>query len=331
VNRVLVTGGAGTIGAAVVRRLLRDPSWEVRVSDQRPAPDWMREGCEVHTGDLRALSQAREAMEGCSHVVHLAAIVGGIANFHRLPYTLTEVNNALYNAVVRAALDHDVARFVYVSSSMVFERAQEFPTPESYLADCPVPESAYGFSKLTGEVYVRAAHEEHGLRYTICRPFNAYGPGEMPDDEPGIAHAVPDLIRKSLAGLRPLPIFGSGEQTRTLTHVDDIADGIVTAMAAEAGLCEDFNISASEELTVAEIARICWEAAGQDPAAFELEHRPSFPVDVQRRWPSVEKARRLLGWEAQIGVHEGIAQTAEWLRSVEAADEPDPAAAAEPR
>src|SRR5919204_5427590 len=199
-SRVLVTGGAGMIGAAVVRRLLRDPDFEVRVSDQREAPDWMREGCEVHTGDLRSLAEARTAMRGCSHVVHLAAIVGGIANFHRLPHTLTEVNNALYNAVVRAALDEDVARFTYVSSSMVFERAERFPTPESYLPDCPVPRSAYGFSKLTGEVYCRAAAEEHGLRYTICRPFNAYGPGEMPEDEPGIAHAVPDLIRKALTG-----------------------------------------------------------------------------------------------------------------------------------
>src|SRR3954451_14866615 len=254
-NRVLVTGGAGTIGAAVVRRLLRDPAYEVRVSDQREAPQWMREGCEVHQGDLRDLTEARRATQGCAHVIHLAAIVGGIGNFHKLPHTLTEVNNALYNSVVRAALDHDVARFVYVSSSMVFERAQEFPTPESYLADCPVPQSAFGFSKLTGEVYCRAAHEEHGLRYTICRPFNAYGPGEMPDAEPGIASAVPDLIRKSLAALRPLPIFGSGDQTRTLTHLDDIADGIVTAMAQPPGLKEDFNLSASEERTVAQIAR----------------------------------------------------------------------------
>src|SRR6266545_4953292 len=295
-NRVLVTGGAGTIGAAVVRRLLRDPDFEARVSDQREAPVWMREGCEVHTGDLRVLDEARKAMRGCSHVIHLAAIVGGIANFHKLPHTLTEVNNALYNAVFRAALDEDVERFTYDSSSMVFEQAQQYPTREDYLPDCPTPISAYGFSKLTGEVYCRAAHAEHGLPFTICRPFHAYGPGEMPDAEPGIAHAVPDLARKALAGLRPLPIFGSGEQTRTLTHVDDIADGIVTAMAADAGLCEDFNISSSEELTVAEIARICWEAAGQDRAAFELEHRPAFPVDVQRSWPSVEKAGRLLGW-----------------------------------
>jgi nucleoside-diphosphate-sugar epimerase len=314
VSKVLVTGGAGTIGAAVVRRLLADPAYEVRVSDQRVAPQWMREGCAVHTGDLRDLGQAREATAGCTHVIHLAAIVGGIANFHRLPHTLTEVNNALYNAVVRAALDEDVERFVYVSSSMVFERAEEFPTPEDYLPRCPVPLSAYGYSKLTGEVYCRAAHAEHGLPFTICRPFNAYGPGEMPDAEPGIAHAVPDLINKVLAGQRPLQIFGSGEQTRTLTHIDDIADGIVTAMSSSAGLNEDFNISAARELTVAEIARIVWQACGEDPAAFELEHLPTFEVDVQRRWPSVEKARELLGWSARIAVEDGIAATVRWLR-----------------
>ena len=313
-NRVLVTGGAGTIGAAVVRRLLRDPDFEVRVSDQREAPTWMREGCEVHTGDLRLLDEARRATQGCTHVIHLAAIVGGIANFHKLPHTLTEVNNALYNAVVRAALDHDVQRFTYVSSSMVFERATEYPTTEEHIWECPIPRSAYGFSKLTGEVYVRAAHDEHGLPYTICRPFNAYGPGEMPEDEPGIAHAVPDLIRKVLSGQKPLQIFGSGEQTRTLTHIDDIAEGIVTAMGHPAAENEDFNISASDELTVAEIARIIWEACGEPAEEFELEHLLTFQVDVQRRWPSVEKARQLLGWEAQIDVRDGIADTVAWLR-----------------
>ncbi|MEA2234012.1 MAG: UDP-glucose 4-epimerase [Solirubrobacteraceae bacterium] len=309
-----MTGGAGMIGAAVVRRLLRDPDYDVRVSDQRPAPRWMREGCEVHTGDLRELAQARAATKGCSQVIHLAAIVGGIANFHKLPHTLTAVNSALYDAVIQAALDHDVERFVYVSSSMVFERATEFPTTEEHVWDVAMPRSAYGFSKLAGEVWCHAAFAEHQLPFTICRPFNAYGPGEMPDDEPGIAHAVPDLIRKALSGQHPLQIFGSGEQTRTLTHVDDIADGVVSAMGAPAGLHEDFNISASEELTVATIARIVWEVCGRDPDAFELEHLPTFPVDVPRRWPSVEKARRVLGWEAKIGVRDGVAQTADWLR-----------------
>jgi nucleoside-diphosphate-sugar epimerase len=314
-SRVLVAGGAGMIGAAVVRRLLRDGDSEVRVSDQRPAPDWMRSDVEVHTADLRALEHARGATAGCSHVIHLAAIVGGIANFHKLPFTLTEANNALTGAVVHASLDNDVERFVYVSSSMVFERATEFPTKEAHLIDCLAPRSAYGFSKLAGEVYTRAAHDEFGLRYTICRPFNAYGPGERPEPaEPGIAHAVPDLIAKSLERQRPLQIFGSGAQTRTLTHVDDIAEGIVTAMASPAGANEDFNISASRELTVAEIARLIWSACGNDPEELMFEHLPGFEVDVQRRWPSVEKARRLLGWEALIPLEDGIAQTVRWLR-----------------
>jgi UDP-glucose 4-epimerase len=318
-NRVLVTGGAGTIGSAVVRRLLRDPTWEIRVTDHRSAPDWMREGCEIHQGDLRDDAVAAEAVQGCSHVIHLAAIVGGIANFHKLPFTLTQVNNALTSAVVGAATTARVERFVYVSSSMVFERATEFPTTEAHVLECPMPRSAYGFSKLSGEVYTRAAHDQHGLRYTICRPFNAYGPGERPEpDEPGIAHAVPDLILKALPGTPPLEIFGSGEQTRTLTHVDDIADGIVTAMGSDAAENEDFNISASEELTVAEIARMIWLACGHPASELQLKHLPSFTVDVTRRWPSVAKARDLLGWEAKVPLADGIADTVKWLTELPA-------------
>jgi UDP-glucose 4-epimerase len=314
VTRVLVTGGAGTIGAAVVRRLLAGGDREVRVSDQREAPEWMAASCDVHRGDLRSADEARAAVSGCSHVIHLAAIVGGIANFHRLPHTLLEVNTGLYNSVFRATLEKPVERLLYVSSSMVFERATVFPTPEEHVHDCPAPRSAYGFSKLAGEVYCRALHDELGLPYTICRPFNAYGPGEQPDTEPGIAHAVPDLIRKVLSGQRPLEIFGSGEQTRTLTHVDDIAEGIVTALSHPAAVNEDFNISTSDERTIAEIARIVWEACGREPSEFELRHLPSFEVDVQRRWPSVEKAERLLGWRAQVELEAGIADTVRWLR-----------------
>jgi nucleoside-diphosphate-sugar epimerase len=137
----------------------------------------------------------------------------------------------------------------------------------------------------------------------------------MPGDEPGIAHIVPDLIERALRHERPFPIFGSGEQTRTLTHVDDIAGGIVAALTHDAAVGEDFNVSADEEMTVREIAAVVWEACGNDPAELELEHLPSFEVDVQRRWPSTEKARELLGWEARIGAREGIADTVAWLRA----------------
>jgi UDP-glucose 4-epimerase len=299
-SRVLVTGGVGAVGAAIVRRLLRDPAYEVRVSDSRPAPVWMREGSEVHTGDLRSPDAARRAMQGCAQVIHLATIAAAG------PHTLVESNAALDDAVVRAALEHAVERFVYGSCASVFERATVYPTAEEHLWECPPPRSPPGFSKLTGEVHVRAAHEEHGLPFTICRLFDAYGP-----------EAVPGLVRTcvTLPSGTPLPVSGDGTQTRTLTHVDDVAEGIVVALASPAALGEDFNISAAEERSVADISRLIWEACGRDPDAFALEHEASFPVDVQRRWPSVEKARRLLGWEARIDLREGIAQTVEWLRA----------------
>ena len=313
-SRVLVTGAAGNIGKAVTRRLLTDDRFELRASDQREIDPTIAESSEVHRGDLRDLDEARRAIDGCSHVIHLAAIVGGIGNFNTLPYTLSEMNSALCNTVFRAAIESDIERFVYVSSSMVYERATVFPTPEDYLPDCPTPDSAYGYSKLTGEVYARAASEEFGLPFTICRPGNAYGPGELPSEEPGITHVIPDLFGKVLSGQRPLQILGSGKQTRAFTYIDDTADGIVTAMSSPAGRNEDFNITTSEEVTIADLARRVWEACGKSPDEFELEPlEQRFRVDVQRRILSSEKAKRVLGWEPTVSLDEGLKRTAEWM------------------
>jgi nucleoside-diphosphate-sugar epimerase len=348
-SRVLVTGGAGPIGGAIVRRLLADPAYEVRVSDRRAAPQWMREGAELHDGDLRVAREARAALNGCTHVVHLAgldddahneesdvetSVAGGsveecapVGVRRTRPFTLLAASSAICSAVIGAAAEPgaEVERFVYVSSAAVFERATEFPTSEAYLAECPPPESPYGFAMLAGEMYCRAAYEEHGLTYTICRPFDAYGPGigspatsdASPAGEgpPESATALNYLIASALSGeTRPL-MASTGEQTKTPTHVDDIASGVIAAMGAAKGINEDFNIAAGRELTVAEIARIVWETCGEGPGALANEPPPSGAVEARRSWPSVEKARRLLGWEAQIDAEEGIAATVELLRA----------------
>lgn len=315
-SRVLVTGAAGNIGRALTRHLLADGRFELRASDRRELPDSLAGRCEVHRGDLRDAAEARKALAGCSHVIHLAAIVGGIGNFNRLPFTLTETNSALCNAVIRASIEAGVQRFVYVSSSMVYERATVFPTPEQHLPDCPTPDSAYGFSKLAGEVETRAANEEFGLPFTICRPGNAFGPGELPAQEPGITHVIPDLFGKVLSGQRPLQILGSGRQTRAFTFIDDVADGIVAAMSSPAGRDQDFNITSSEEVTIADLARRVWIAAGQNPGEFALEPlRQRYRVDVQRRILSAEKAERVLGWRPKVSLDEGLARTGEWIRA----------------
>jgi nucleoside-diphosphate-sugar epimerase len=326
VSRVLITGGAGQLGAAVARRLLADPDYDVRISDGRPAPRWMREGCEIDRGDLRDEVQAAKATKGCSHVIHLAcfAPVAGEqaegATVAEHPHALLEHEGALHRAVVRGALDRGVERFLFVSSPLVFERAESFPTPEEHLSECLPPRSARGFARLAGERLCEAATRERGFEHTICRPFGAYGafePEPGPEsEEPATPQSrrpcdLSELIDRALAGEGPLAIPGTGEQTLTPTHVEDLAAGIVAALGSPAAANEDFNLASAEERSLGEVAALAWQAGAGGKDELELEHLPSGEEDLARSRPSAAKARDLLGWEAQIGLEEGLATLAE--------------------
>lgn len=310
----LVTGGAGFIGSAVVQNLLKRGE-EVRVVDnlskgQEPN---LPEGVEYLNGDIADAEVCRRAFRHVSRCFHLAAKIGGIGYFHRYPAAILDDNNLMLSMVFRTAAEGNT-KVVYVSSSMVFERAAEFPTPEEALDRNPPPFSAYGFSKLVGEWYCRAFQEEFGTPFAIARPFNAYGPGEYPESEPGLAHVIPDLVKKILAGERPITIFGDGSQTRSFTFVEDVADAIVTIGTDPAGEGRDFNIGTGVETSVSELLGLIWRLCGQEGQP-EVRTVEPLPVDVRRRVPDITRIRTVLGWEARVSLEEGLRRTIQWHQS----------------
>ena len=311
---ILVTGGCGFIGSEVVRQLLASGE-RVRVVDNLSKPSSRPpSGCEFVQADLADPAAARRAFEGVRSCINLAAKIGGIGYFHRYPATILSDNAKIYSNTFEAAVDAKLDRMVFISSSMVYESATEFPSKEADVHHIPPPFTAYGFSKLMGEWYCRAFADQYGLKWTIIRPFNAFGPGEEATEEVGESHVIPDLIKKVLDGQRPLQILGDGRQTRCFTHVRDIARGIITALRSERAVNEDFNLSVPRETTVLELAKMIFAlcAPGETFSSTCVE---GFPSDIRRRIPDTQKARQLLGWQAEMTLEQGLQQLVDEARA----------------
>jgi len=302
---VLVTGGCGFIGSEVVRQL-RERGYTVRIADNLSKPSSRPPaGCDFVRVDLADPTRVRPLFDGVRRCINLAARIGGIGYFHRYPATILSENAKIYSNTFEAAADAGIERMVFVSSSMVYESTDRFPSREEDIHHIPPPLTAYGFSKLMGEWYCRAFADQHGLRYTIIRPFNAFGPGEEAGEQVGEAHVIPDLIKKIQSGQHPLEILGDGRQTRCYTHVRDIARGIIVAMESERAVDQDFNLSAGHETTVLELAKVLWGICGAS-RPFATRSVSGFPSDVRRRIPDTVKAREVLGWTAAISLEDGL-------------------------
>jgi nucleoside-diphosphate-sugar epimerase len=330
--RILVTGAAGFIAGYLVPELL-EAGHEVVGLDNfskygASAKSYDGDpGYRLVRADAKDGALMRELAADVDQVVAAAAMIGGISYFHEFAYDLLAENERILASTFDAALaargNGHLERIAVISSSMVFESATVFPTPEGAQFTSPPPRSTYGFQKLSSEYFAKGAWEQHGLPYTILRPFNCVGIGErraLRDAEVmsgnvklAMSHVVPDLVQKVLRGQDPLHILGAGNQVRHYTYGGDLAHGIRLALESPAALNQDFNLSTAQSTTVLELAQLVWrKVRGERPFRYVTD--PPFAHDVQMRVPDVRKAREVLGFEATTTLDEMLNEVIPWIR-----------------
>jgi len=333
VSNVLVTGSSGFIGGYVVEELLHRGHAVVGIDNHS------KYGRVQHTYDLdpayrlvdadvRDTELLTELLLDCDHLIAGAALIGGISYFHTYAYDLLATNERIMastcDAAIRSLQEGRLQKVTYLSSSMVFESADRWPSVEGDERRIAPPLSSYGFQKLAVEYFARAAHQQYGLPYTIVRPFNCVGIGEMRalgeveilsgNVKLAMSHVVPDLVQKVLKGQDPLHILGDGSQIRHYTYGGDLARGIVTAMENPAALNDDFNLSTATSTTVLELAELIWHKINGPDVPFRYVSDPPYDHDVQMRVPAVEKAERVLGFRADTPLPEVLDEVIPWIR-----------------
>jgi UDP-glucose 4-epimerase len=331
--KILVTGSAGFIAGYLVQDLL-DQGHEVVGVDNFSKYGKVEKSYQNHPrykfvqGDCKDAPLLSELIEDCDHFVACAAKIGGITYFHEYAYDLISENEriicASFDAAIKAFRKNKLQKITVLSSSMVYENASIFPTPEGHERQCPPPSSTYGFQKLACEYFAQGAWEQYKLPYTIVRPFNCVGIGEKralgDKDIPSgniklaMSHVVPDLVQKILKGQDPLHILGEGNQVRCYTYGGDLARGIRTAMLHPMSKNQDFNVSTPVATTVLELAETIWNKIHKGAKPFRYTSDKGFAYDVQKRVPNTDKAKQVLGFEATTSLDTMLDEVIPWIQ-----------------
>lgn len=330
--KILITGSTGFIAGYLVEELLNNGHQVVGV-DNFSKYGKVRKKYNNHPnyqfveGDVKDTNLLKELIEDCDQVVASAALIGGITLFHKYAYDLLAENERIiastFDATIWAFKEKRLKKINVLSSSMVFENVTTFPTPEGEQLKCPPPWSTYGFQKLSCEYFAKGAWEQYKLPYTIIRPFNCIGIGEKRaifDKEVlsgnvklAMSHVVPDIAYKVLKGQDPLHILGDGTQIRHYTYGGDLAKGIRLCIESEKAINEDFNLSTSISITVLELATLIWKKINGDKPFRYVSDSP-FKYDVQKRIPDVNKAKRILGFEAKTSLSDALNEIIPWIK-----------------
>jgi UDP-glucose 4-epimerase len=301
--RVLVTGGAGFVGATLVRRLVAS-GYPVRVFDNYASGDASHLAgvdAELVEGDIRDESALDAALAGMTAVIHLAA-AGSVVDSVTDPVMNFDVNVVGTFRVLDAARRAGVERTVQASTGGALIGNATPPVSEQSL---PKPVSPYGASKLAGEGYAHAFAGAYGLRTVALRFANVYGPWSA--RKRGVINQFFRAIREG----RPMVIYGDGSSSRDYTHVDDIARALQLALECDVPGGSVLHIASGVETTVKELADLCCAAAGAP--GHPVEYRPARPGEVDRNFASYDLAQKLLGYEPTIGREDGIRQTWRWF------------------
>ena len=330
--KVLVTGSAGFIGGYIVQELL-DQGMEVVGIDNLSKYGEVTRSFDANAnyhfvrGDVEETKLMVDLMSDVDHVIAGAALIGGISYFHTYAYDLLAQNERIIASTCDAAIqtiknDGPLKKVTYLSSSMVFESTDRWPSKEGDELIVPPPLSSYGFQKLAVEYFARAAWDQYKVPFTICRPFNCVGIGERKalgdievmsgNIELAMSHVVPDLVQKVVKGQDPLHLLGDGQQVRHYTYGGDLAKGIVTAMLSPEATNNDFNLSTAESHTVLQLAEVIWNKV-RPGVPFNYTCDTPFEHDVQKRIPDVTKAKEVLGFEATTTLDVMLDEVIPWI------------------
>jgi nucleoside-diphosphate-sugar epimerase len=321
-KNVLVTGGASFIGSTLVDALLERGA-NVRVVDDLSSGSLSNvrraanEGAvELIRGDLRDGEIASRAVQGIDVCFHLAADHGGRGYVDLHQYNCS-TNLGLDAGLFAAALRADVETVVYASSGCIYPlNVQGNPRDELYLTEDMAgppydPDGTYGLAKLAGELTLRALNEERGMKTASLRYFTVYGPRGVEN------HAVIAMIARAFLRQDPFEVWGTGEQIRNWTYVDDIVEGtILAAERIEDGTA--VNLGTMERVKVLDAVHMVLEMAGYRP---ELVLRPEMPTGPLNRVADNSLAKELLGWQPRTNFADGLKTTLEWYFASKNVDE----------